>query len=342
MDLPTEPTMRWLVRRYASLLARDGRSEAARRLVLPTGDFFPDAFDGDLGSVNLLFWRLQEHASLTDIDVELRVVEDRDRMASVAGGCSTGGCATTSCGPGGSTPKTLAKVARLDDGAYRVDLRLSDTRTPTSLTASLATSLAHLFVLETGGFEGWPPGEWMPTCEIAGVMLGFGVLLANASYQYSKGCHGAHVDQTTALPVQDLCLALALFTAVHEQQGNRFVAHLEATQRAAFAEARDWVASNAMLVKRMQRDPGAVAADDHILFEDSRSWLARILGGLKKKKGRSEDLFDEHNIAALEASLSSQRPAAGSARLQKDARHLEIAALVDESLAEVRSGRDQS
>jgi len=342
MDLPIESNIKWLVRRYASLLARDGRTEAARKVVLPTGDFFPDQFDGDMGSVNLLFWRLQEHASLTDIDVELRVVDDREE-GSAGGGCSTGGCSTTSCGPGGAKQRSLAPVAQLHDGAYRIDLRLSDARTPTALTASLATSLAHLFVLETGGFDGWPEAEWMPTCEAAAVMLGFGVLLANASYQYSKGCHGAHVDQATALPVNEVCLALALFAAVHDHQGARFLSHLDATQRDAFAESKDWVASNAKLIKRIKRDPGAVAADEHLAFEDSRSWLARVFGfGLKKKKPMPDDLLDEDNLAALEASIGSQQFAkSGAGPRPKDAKHLEIAALVDESLAELRSSRGE-
>lgn len=337
MDLPTESNMRWLVRRYASLLARDGRTESARKLVLPSGDFFPDQFDGDLGSVNLLFWRLQEHASLTDIDVELRIVDDRDESMA-AGGCSTGSCSTSSCGPSGGKAHSLAPIAQLHDGAYRVDVRLSDARSPVTLTASLATTLAHLFVLETGGFDGWPEAEWMPTCETAAVMLGFGVLLANASYQYSKGCHGAHVDQATALPVEEITLALALFVAVHDHQGNRFVSHLDPTQRDAYAESKDWVASNAKLVKRVQRDPGAVAADDHLSFEDSRSWLARVFGfGLKKKRSQV-DLLDDDNLTAIEASMSSHRLTASK---PKDARHLEIAALVDESLAELRSTREE-
>ncbi len=336
MDLPIESNIRWLVRRYASLLARDGRTDSAGKLVLPTGDFFPDEFDGDIGSVNLLFWRLQQHASLTDIDVELRLVDDRDPTAS-GGSCSTGGCSSTGCGPGGAKERSLSQVVQLGDGGYRVDVRLSDTRTPMSLTSALATSLAHLFVLETGGFDGWPEQEWMPTCETAAVMLGFGVLLANASYQYAKGCHGASIDQATALPVNEVTLALALFIAVHDYQGNRFLSHLDPTQRDAFAESKDWVASNAKLVKRIKRDPGAVAADDHLAFEDSRSWLARVFGfGLKKKRSGPQDLLDEDNIAALEASITTKR-GAGSTSAPKDARHQEIAALVDESLAEIRS-----
>ena len=222
MDLPRESNLRWIAQRYASLLARDGRNETNCKLVLPTAEFFPDAFDNDTGSVNLLFWRLQEHSSLTDLDVELRFVDDREESAGGAGGCSSGSCSTTNCAPGKGSKRSLPVAVQHADGSYRVDVLLSDTRTPMGLTASLATRLAHLFVLETGGFEAWPEAEWLPTCEIAGVMLGFGVLLANASYQYSKGCHGANIAQGTAIPVDELTLALAVFAAIHDIPPARF------------------------------------------------------------------------------------------------------------------------
>ena len=45
MDLPSEDSLRWLVARYASLLAAHGEGIGTPHLVQPTGDDFPDAFE---------------------------------------------------------------------------------------------------------------------------------------------------------------------------------------------------------------------------------------------------------------------------------------------------------
>ena len=44
MDLPAELQLRWLLRRTAKLLELG--AEPVNGLILPTGDFFPDKFDG--------------------------------------------------------------------------------------------------------------------------------------------------------------------------------------------------------------------------------------------------------------------------------------------------------
>lgn len=335
MDWPNDSTVRWLVRRYASLLARDESPSTARKLVLPTSEFFPDAFDGDAGSVNLLFWRLQEHANLTELDIELRFIDDRDEAQSGGGGgCSTGSCSSSACA---TTPKSLSAVAGLPDGAYRVDVRLSDARNAVTMTSALATSLAHVWLLETGGFD-WPEEEWLPTCELAAVMLGFGVLLANASYMFSKGCGGVHVDRATSLQVTDLALAHALFVALRDQVDRGFTGKFELTQREAYGEARMWVESNAKLVKRLRRDPGEVAADEHITLLEAKPWLARVLG-LGRKKKRSLEVFDEDGLADFELAMKQKKVSAVPKR-EKTPDLEDIRALVDESLEEVRAARE--
>ncbi len=354
MDLPNDQAIRWVVRRYASLLARDSRPASARKLVQPTGEFFPDSFDGDPGSINLLFWRLQEHSGLTDLECELRFVDDRDSGGHECkcgkGGCKDGGCGDgkeggCSCGSGGGCGSggcgtghkhgepSLAEVKRLADGAWRVDVRLSDAKSATTLTAALATSLAHVFVVETGGFESWPEAEWMGTCEVAATLLGFGVLIANASYLYAKACKGVSIDKATALEVGDIAVGLALFTMLNQIPAWRASANLETTQRSAYAEARSWAESNSKLMRRLERDPGAVAADELVSVEPARSWLARILG-LGAKKSKVPDLSDEEAIAQVAASVAASRK---DKPRKQDARDLELRALVEESLHEAQS-----
>jgi hypothetical protein len=334
MELPPDTTVRWLVRRYAALLAREQDPEVKRPIVLPTGDFFPDDFDGDAGSVNLLFWRLQEHSGLTDVDVELRFVDDGG--AAPSGGGGSGG----SCGAhgGAKVPSPVPPIARLSD-AYRVDVLLSQARTPVTMTAYLATALARVHIEETGGLDEWPEDEWRATCELSAISLGFGVLLANASYMFSKGCGGVHVDRATALQVTEVALALALFAAQRDQTVS-FTSALDPTQRSAWGEAKLWADSNQKLIRRLRRDPAEVARDETLEVQEAKPWLARVLGiGAKKK--RSLEVFDEDGFSQFEAEMKG-RKVGGEKSKAKDPKAEELRALVDESLEEVRASREQA
>jgi len=349
-------------------MASGSRQATTPKLVQPTGEFFPDTFDGDPGSINLLFWRLQEHSGLTELECELRFIDDRNddeghacgcgggggggckdgkckceakgkKKGSCGDNCGDGGCGDGGCGSGGCGTShkhgdpTLAGVQRMGDGAWKVDVRLSDAKNATTLTAALATSLAHVFVLEHGGLDQFPEAEWMPTCEIAATMLGFGVLLTNASYMYAKACKGVSVDKATFLEVGDLTIALALFTVLADIPAWRASANLDPTQREAYAEARTWADSNRKLMKRIVRDPSTVAADEVLSVEPARSWLARVLGFGAKKKD-VPDLHDEEAIAEVAASLAAKRK---DKPRKDDAKTLELRALVEESLSEAQA-----
>ena len=336
--MPGEAAARWLVRRYADLLARKDDPDAKHPIVLPNAQCFPDEFDGDAGSVNLLFWRLQEHSGLTEFDVELRFVDDGGGMVG-GGSCSTG-----SCGPraGSQAAPPVPPVARLPD-AYRVDVLLSQARTPVTLTSYLAVALARVHIQEVGGIDEWPEDERRGICELGAVSLGFGVLLANASYMFSKGCGGVHVDRGTALSVTEVALALAMFVAQQEHQGRQFITSLEPTQRAAWSEAKMWADSNAKLLRRLKRDPAGLARDDHFEVSEGKPWLARVLG-IGGKKKRSLEVFDEDGFTQFEAEMKERRATSApeSSPRKKDPKRDDLRALVDESLQEARTAQDDA
>jgi hypothetical protein len=334
MELPSDTTIRWLVRRYAALLAREEDSNVKHPMVLPNGQFFPDAFDGDAGSVNLLFWRLQEHSGLTDVDVELRFVDDGG-AAPAGGGCSGGSCGTHA---GAKVPPPVPPIARLPD-AYRVDVLISQARTPVALTAYLAIALARIHIEETGGLDEFPEEEWRSTCELCAISLGFGVLLANASYMFSKGCGGVNVDRGTSLLVTEVALGIALFVAQQESASSQFVASLETTQKSAWSEAKLWADSNQKLIRRLRRDPAEVAKDEMLDVAEAKPWLARVLG-IGGKKKRTLEVFDEDGFSQFEAEMKGRT--GNKPERKKDPKIDELRALVDESLEEVRSAREEA
>lgn len=74
MVLPQEHVIRWVVRQTASLQQHLGNEFGRRPLVLPNGRYFPDRFAGDPASVARLMRRIQEHAGMTDVPIQTRII----------------------------------------------------------------------------------------------------------------------------------------------------------------------------------------------------------------------------------------------------------------------------
>jgi hypothetical protein len=55
--------------------------------------------------------------------------------------------------------------------------------------------------------------------------------------------------------VEESATAMALFTAVHGVDAASARRHLQATQRGAYDDACEWVASNPLLLEALQRNP---------------------------------------------------------------------------------------
>jgi hypothetical protein len=324
MDLPAEPQLRWILGNTATLIEQG--AEPVRGLILPTGEFFPDRFDGTPRAVGALMLRMQEHAGLGDLKVELGVVMP-EADAQQAASCSSGAC--------GGTGKIEARadVVRRADGVYRVALREGELKSPMMLATALVRAVSAMFLTEADGYHGVLDSDREALTDLAGTLLGFGVLLANGSYLYMKGCSGVAVHSATRMPVDEVTVALALFCKLEGAPERTAAKHLEPTQREHFDEAAAWAGSNGAVVRLLRRDPAAVRAGDYKLAP-SRTWLARVLGVGAKKHARSSD----EELADLERAMLASAPKSNGAGKTKtmDAakakRLAELKALVDESL----------
>jgi hypothetical protein len=340
MDLPAEPQIRWILRTTAALLEHG--AEPVRGLVQPTAEFFPDRFDGSPKAVAALMMRVQEHAGLADLSVELAVITPTPTPPDEGGplgkpssapkppgqaqavSCSSGGC-----GGGIALDGKLERAARLGEGAYRVAISAGEVRHPTVLTTAFVRAASFMFLSEADALDAFPLRDREPAIDLAAALLGFGVIAANGSYIYAKGCGGVQVHSATRMPVDEVTLALAVFCKLHQVPDRVAARHLEVTPRAHFDEAAVWASSNAQLVRMLREDPGRIAADDYALGE-ARSWLARALGlGKRRSPARPED-----ELAELERSLPAAKAPAGAQRgdAARAGKLAEIRALVEESL----------
>jgi hypothetical protein len=321
MDLPAEPQLRWILRRTASLLALG--AEPVRGLVQPTGEFFPDRFDGSPAAIAALMARIQEHAGLSHLAVELAIVTPEGEAQTV--NCSSGACGGT-----GKIEARIDRVTPLGDGAYRVALGAGEVRHPSVLTSAMVRAVSFMFLNEAEAWEGVPKPDREPLVDLAGVLLGFGVLLGNGAYIYAKGCGGVSVHSATKMPVDEITVALAIFCKLHGVADRAAARHLELTPGEHFDEAAVWASSNAGLIRALPQKPAMFERDDFSL-SPARSWLSRALGFGTGAKKRARSVDEE--LAELERTAAGggakKRASLDEAKARKLA---ELKDLVDESL----------
>jgi hypothetical protein len=291
----SDADVRPLVERYADLVHALAIPQGEPLLVLPNAEFFPDHFSGDAASVERLAARMQGYAGLEAVNVEVGVSGELE-LGSDA--CGTGGCGSGAC----ATPAVEVREPRLKrtpDG-YAIRVPAVELADPIVLTARLATAFGAI-----GLVERHPEGEARlrdpREAELAGVALGFGVLLLEASYLYKKSCGGPHVTHATELGCRELAVVFALSVAREKHALKSALAELATTQRVLVKEAAALVAESPALVRALQGDPARVARGDFAL-RDGRSLLGRLFGGRSRPK--SEEARVAAALAALERGAS--------------------------------------
>lgn len=315
MQLPREDRLRWLLRHAALLL--EGGAEPVRGLVLPTVEFFPDHFDGSPRAVERLLGRVVGHAGLGDLGIRLGPSEP-DPQGEHGGQCCGGSCAG-----GGSAPAPVRRVTERD-GGFLVNVGAHEVGQPAVLTTALVRGVSHAFLREADLYRDVDPRQAEAVVDVAGVLLGFGVLLANGAYIYAKGCGGVRVASATALPVEEVTTALALFCQLHDLRPRNVRGHLGTTARALFDEASDWAAANSRVVRLLRADRAVIEADGYSLNE-ARGWLSRLVG-LGRRRGPTVPDEAELERMATEAARNAEPGDPDKAR-----RLAALRELVDES-----------
>ncbi len=239
-------------------------------MVLPNGKFFPDAFTGDFPSVQRLLRRMQQHAGMSDIPIQLGVVDPEATEGEACGSGACGSCAA----PNVSPEIAAARLVDLGD-AWRINIAPSEAHSPVALTAALARALGHVFLLEETSAERPIEEPLEVTVELTTVALGLGTLLLSGSYLYQKSCGGPNVACLTALSIGELSVAFALFAkhAGHSMQRAR--AELDATQKEQLSEAETWMLSNPRVSQLLAKEPLRLVLGDFDLSAP-KSWLGRL------------------------------------------------------------------
>ncbi len=264
MELPDEGALRWLVATYAGLRGAHGDGIGTPALVEPTVRFFPEPIRDDAASVAGVLRAMIGHSPVADdlpIELEFRLADHED-----GGGCSSGACHAR-----GADAIVKSGVEETPSG-YRVVLEAPALRHLDALAAFLARSVGALVLFEVG------EDASAARSEVAAIVCGFGVLVANGAAVWSKSCGGLRMSRSTALSVEEAAVGLALFLALHDEKPSKARRYLGATQREAFGGACDWVDSNPELVERLRESPSTLVGSA-IAMEPVRgafgNWLHR-------------------------------------------------------------------
>jgi hypothetical protein len=165
------------------------------------------------------------------------------------------------------------------------------------LTARLATAFGAVALAEhrEDGDAG-EPGD----AELAATALGFGVLLLEASYLYSKSCGGPNVQRATSLGLDELAVLFALSVAREGHALRDALGELGTTQRALVKSAWAVVDESPGLVEMLKKSPLRAARGDFRL-RDASSIFSRLF---KRSRAKSEEERLTDALGALENGAS--------------------------------------
>lgn len=359
MLLPPEQVIRSVIQSTALLKERLGVEIGHRPLVLPNGKFFPDKFCGDEPSVAQLMRRIQEHAGMTDVPIQTRIIGGEAAPApkeankhACRGDCGGKGCkdcdgscheakapSASNCASGcgsscGVAEDMLGNESRLVDlgESWRVQVPANELRHPLVLTTNLARAAGYIFLVETQSPAHPLPPNAEAMADLVSTLLGFGGLLLGGAHIYAKSCGGPQIRRVTALGCAELAIATVLFAGSEGHDLRPLVKELEVTQKTALNEAEQWLKERPILMQRFASDPASLGRGDIPTDIATQGFFSRLFGKRSQRGSAADD--PESSIAELEAMLEKSPAVPKRANAEPSDPHAdELRALVDEAFA---------
>lgn len=218
--------MLWLVGEFGEEALRDAR------VVLPTEEFFPDAFSEDEEDVRVMVERVCGYMGVDPARVELELFTEQ------------GG------GPGHSLPayesshEGAAGHYRKRRGKFVVAVESSQTHDPVQLIATVAHELGHARLLGEGRVH--PATEdHEPLTDLLTVFLGLGVFTGNAVFSFTQWTdafsQGWRTRRSGYMTEEMFGYALALFARARGEGQPAWSKHLNVNVGAYFRAARKYL-----------------------------------------------------------------------------------------------------
>jgi hypothetical protein len=235
----TEEERLWVDNGFNRLSRMLGSSRMRNcRVILPTDEFFPDAFDSSETGLRSLFRRVCGYVKVDPALVDLEIIPDSsevfemlpayDRLPDGPAGMHFGGTAE-------ERPLIAVRQKLLKD--------------PLVLVATIAHELGHVILLG-GGHLSRDEEDMEPMTDLVTVYLGLGIFTANSSRRFKQFQDdrraGWSMQRLGYLPEVVYGYALARFALERGEDQPSWPAHLSTNLKTYFQQSVSWLRKNAL------------------------------------------------------------------------------------------------
>ncbi|NRA54925.1 MAG: hypothetical protein HRU23_12335 [Gammaproteobacteria bacterium] len=234
----------WIFDRFQLLIDHLGprhfMSEA--QLVLPTAKYFPSHANNPEQLAQSTLQQLTQYAGMAQWPIDLKqhhVATPLPRLSF-------------SQGYHGES----AQVINDFSSSNRIEIALDITQYPKAetLVATLSQQLSSLLL--TYSEITCDDSEFIALTELLGTLLGFGVMLANTSYQFRGGCgscYQSNANRRTGLSEEEMVYSLAIFCRLKAIDNHQVLPHLKKYLRPVFKKSLKDIAINASQFELLQQ-----------------------------------------------------------------------------------------
>jgi hypothetical protein len=191
------------------------------RVVLPTPEFFPDAYLGTEEDARVIFSRVCDYMGLPSESVELSFYTDRNPVYE------------------GQWQQGTAGLYHEEQGKFWVSVEASNLDDPLGLVGTLAHELAHVHLLGHGRISA-DVEDHEPLTDLLTVFLGLGVFTANSAihenYWHEGNVSGWSVGRRGYLSMPMYGYAFALFAQARGEEDPAWAKELRLDVRAALKQ----------------------------------------------------------------------------------------------------------
>lgn len=224
-----ENAFEWLIEELGIEILRDVD------VILPTEEYFPDAFDGSRASIRRMVDRVCDYMDVDPKTIEVRFYENEDetRFHPLAADGSV------------SKRHALGTYQRRRDGKYAISLDTTQASNPQMLVATIAHELGHVILLGEDRLDPEYP-DHEPLTDLVPVFYGLGVFNANASFVFEQFTNtqfqGWRANSAGYLTEEMFGYALALFAYLRNETKPEWKSYLNTNIKSYFNSASKYIA----------------------------------------------------------------------------------------------------
>lgn len=220
---------RWVEEMLAWCATQFGPGTLRSPTVVPSSEFFPDAYSGTESEVRALVDRVSGYMGVGRDRIIVEIHDDADlldRLAFVAG-----------------SAHSAAGHYQLRRGRAVLSLDMGQLRSPVTLIATVAHELAHERLLGENRIDAdRRDGEQLT--DLATVYLGLGIFSANAAFQFSQNMHGWRFQRLGYLSPPIFGYALACWTVMRGDPKPAWAKHLDTNPRVYMKQSLRYLRAN--------------------------------------------------------------------------------------------------